>query len=131
MEKIMKRILGIGSFIILVALLVCTGCMTRKNTSIAMTANSIESGPSGSIGEAGGDARTEDAMITSAIKLKFASDDLVTSSNINIDTIRGKVTLSGKAHNQNEADRAMQLARSTDGVKVVRSNLVVKSGGVR
>lgn len=122
----MKRILIIGSFTVLaVALMVSTGCMTRRNTGIAMTKGSIESGPS--VADEAGGAKNQDAMITSAIKMKFANDDLVTSSNMNIDTNHGKVTLSGKAHNQSEADRAVQLARSTDGVKVVRSNLVVKS----
>lgn len=130
MEKIMKRILVIGFFITLSAVL-SAGCMTRKNTGVAFTKDSIEAGPTVSNEEAGSEARTQDAIITSAIKVKFASDDLISSSDINIDTIRGKVTLSGKAHNQSEADRAVQLARSTDGVKVVRSNLVVKSGEVR
>lgn len=122
----MKRILVIGSFIILVvALLVSTGCMTRRNIGIAITKGSIEAGPS--VAEGAGGAKTQDAMITSAIKMKFANDDLVTSSNINIDTNHGEVTLSGKAGNQGEADRAVQLARSADGVRIVRSNLVVNS----
>lgn len=121
----MKRNLLVGSFTVLaVALMVSTGCMTRRNTGIAMTKGSIESGPS--IADEAGGAKNQDAMITSAIKMKFANDNLVTSSNINIDTNHGKVTLTGRVHNQSEADRAVQLARSTDGVKVVRSNLTLQ-----
>jgi osmotically-inducible protein OsmY len=72
------------------------------------------------------DGRTQDANISSAIMLKFAKDDLISSSRINVDTTNGSVTLNGKVSTQLKADRAMQLGRSVEGVKRVRSNLIVE-----
>lgn len=66
-----------------------------------------------------------DATITGEIKLKFASDDLVSASSIDIDTKNGIVHLNGKVKNQAEANRAVEIAKKVDGVKKVRSNLVI------
>lgn len=112
--------------LLVVALLVFTGCMTRKNTGVAITKGSIEAGPRVAEKAVAADAKMQDATISSAIKMKFANDDLVISC-----TNHGKVTLNGRVRSQREAGRAMQLARSADGVKSVRSNLVLNSGGVR
>ncbi len=66
-----------------------------------------------------------DADISSAIRQQFAADGLLSDSDINVDTTHGKVTLKGKGHTQAGADRAIQLGRSVDGVKSVRSSLTV------
>lgn len=69
----------------------------------------------------------EDAGITNQIKLKFASDDLVSVLKIDVDTNYGVVRLSGTVKSQAEADRAIEIANKVAGVKKVLSNLVVKS----
>lgn len=103
-----------------------TGCATAKNTQGWIKEGTIEVNP-GVIVQAG-DAgqRNDDATISTAIKTKFYSDELLSASNINVDTNHGEVTLNGKARNQDHIDRALQLARSADGVKRVRSNLTVR-----
>lgn len=72
-------------------------------------------------------AAITDAAITSAVKAKFLADTTVKGLRIDVDTSNGMVTLNGNVTSRAEADRAMTLARSTDGVKSVHSNL--KIGG--
>jgi hyperosmotically inducible protein len=67
-----------------------------------------------------------DANISSAIKMKFATDELLSDSDINIDTDRGNVTLKGKLKTLAEANRAIQLGRSVSGVRSVHSDFNVK-----
>lgn len=67
----------------------------------------------------------DDAAITAKVKAKFAADDTVKARNIDVDTMRGYVTLYGDVHNAREADRAMDLARQTSGVTGVTSHLHV------
>lgn len=72
-------------------------------------------------------AAVTDAAITSAVKAKFLADTTVKGLQIDVDTNAGMVTLNGTVSSRAEADRAMNLARNTDGVKGVHSNL--KIGG--
>jgi hyperosmotically inducible periplasmic protein len=72
-------------------------------------------------------AAITDAAITSAVKAKFLADTTVKGLRIDVDTSNGMVTLNGNVSSKAEADRAMTLARNTDGVKNVHSNL--KIGG--
>ena len=66
-----------------------------------------------------------DAGITAKVKASLIADDLTKARNINVDTAKATVTLKGTVESQAEADRAMQIARSTDGVMAVRSELKI------
>jgi osmotically-inducible protein OsmY len=72
-------------------------------------------------------AAITDAAITSAVKAKFLADTTVKGLQIDVDTNGGMVTLNGNVASRAEADRATNLARNTEGVKSVHSNL--KIGG--
>jgi len=72
-------------------------------------------------------AAITDAAITSAVKAKLLADTTVSGLKIDVDTSGGMVTLNGTVSSRAEADRAMMLARNTDGVRGVHSNL--KIGG--
>ena len=114
-------------FILLaLAVLVSTSCMAKRNIGVAMSEGTIERYQWDVDESENADGRTQDASITSAIKMKFAEDDLVSSSKINVDTTNGSVTLNGKVSSQLKVDRAMQLGRSVKGVKLVRSNLTLQ-----
>jgi hyperosmotically inducible protein len=60
------------------------------------------------------------------IKSKMALDDLVKASDINVDSLNGVVTLTGRVGSEAERARAVQLARETDGVTRVTDRLVIK-----
>ena len=72
-------------------------------------------------------AFVKDSVITTKIKSKLAADHVSSLGRIRVDTdTDGVVWLSGTAHSKNEVNRAMEIARSTEGVKGVHSALVVK-----
>ena len=71
-------------------------------------------------------AKTDDATTTSAIKMKFAADKTVDALDINVDTTDGNVTLTGTVNSKAEADKAVALAKSVEGVKRVTPRLTVK-----
>jgi hyperosmotically inducible protein len=67
-----------------------------------------------------------DAALTTKIKSKMALDDTVRALDINVTTRDGDVTLSGYVHSERERERALALARETNGVRRVTDQLKVK-----
>ena len=67
-----------------------------------------------------------DAGITSTIKGKFATDDLVKAHEINVTTKDHIVTLSGTVETPTAEQQALRLARETQGVHDVIDNLEVE-----
>jgi osmotically-inducible protein OsmY len=68
---------------------------------------------------------THDATITTKIKAKMALDDLVKARRIEVSTDGSTVTLTGATGSVAEHDRALALARETDGVTRVIDRLQV------
>ena len=66
-----------------------------------------------------------DAGITSAVKTKMAADDTVKASEINVDTHNHVVTLNGTVGSQAAKERAVTIARNTNGVNSVVDDLRV------
>jgi hyperosmotically inducible periplasmic protein len=66
-----------------------------------------------------------DAGITSAVKSKMAADDTVKASDINVDTHNHVVTLNGTVGSNAEKERAVMIARNTNGVNSVVDDLTV------
>jgi hyperosmotically inducible protein len=67
-----------------------------------------------------------DTALTAKIKSKMALDDHVQSRGIDVDTSDAIVTLSGVVRSTNERDRAVRLARETQGVTKVVDKLRVR-----
>ena len=70
-------------------------------------------------------ATAEEAALTTKIKAKMALDDSVKARTIDVTTTGSTVTLSGNVRSVPEHDRAVALARETDGVTQVVDNLRV------
>lgn len=69
-----------------------------------------------------------DAVITSKIKTAFAKDKEVSALKINIDTdSKGAVILKGTVKSKAEADKAVRIAKATEGVTSVKSELKVQA----
>jgi osmotically-inducible protein OsmY len=60
-----------------------------------------------------------DTGITSNVKAKFLADDVVKSAQLDVTTKNGVVTLTGNVDNDAAKNRALELAKSTTGVKNV------------
>ncbi len=69
--------------------------------------------------------KMDDAGITAAVKSKLLADPEVKGLAIDVDTVGGKVTLSGTAKTAYEKEEAEKLARHTDGVVSVDNKIVV------
>jgi osmotically-inducible protein OsmY len=81
-----------------------------------------------SIGMAGstGDV-VDDSVITTKVKSSFVADSTVSALDISVETTQGVVNLTGIVNNEQERQRAIQIAQETDGVKKVDTrNLFVK-----
>ena len=64
-----------------------------------------------------------DGQITAKIKAKMALDDTVKALAVNVDTNGTTVTLSGQVDSAAQRERVLQLARETQGVKIVVDHL--------
>lgn len=71
-------------------------------------------------------AYVKDSAITTDIKTKLAAEHLTSLERIHVDTDKdGVVWLSGSAGTREAADKAVAIARATDGVKRVHSDVKV------
>jgi hyperosmotically inducible protein len=108
------------------AVLLSVSCTAKSNIGIGLNEGDIEQYRSNVAESENAEGRIEDARITSMVKMEFSKDELLSSTNINIDTTNGSVTLSGKVSNKRKADRAVEITRSIQGVRRVRSKLIVE-----
>ena len=67
-----------------------------------------------------------DAEITTAVKTKFLADTKVSGLNINVDTEKHVVTLTGPVSSAAEKAEAIRLAKTTKGVHKVISKLTIE-----
>jgi hyperosmotically inducible periplasmic protein len=79
---------------------------------------------------AGGCAQATDATITGMVKTRLAADGRVSASQINVDTTKGIVTLTGNVDGQEARDAAIKLTRDTSGVHDVKDMISVRSGAM-
>jgi hypothetical protein len=64
-----------------------------------------------------------DAGITTDVTTSLAADEAVSAFDVNVDTNDGVVTLTGTVPSMAAKDRAVEIARSSDGVRDVVDNL--------
>jgi hyperosmotically inducible protein len=73
------------------------------------------------------EAFVKDSAITTAIKTKLAAEHLTSLGRIHVDTDRnGVVWLTGSARSQEAADKAVSIARDTEHVRAVHSDLKIR-----
>lgn len=69
----------------------------------------------------------KDSVITTKIKAKLASEHVASLAQIKVDTDdAGVVWLTGSVPSQADADKVVAIARGTEGVTSVSSELVIK-----
>jgi osmotically-inducible protein OsmY len=67
-----------------------------------------------------------DSGLTAKIKAKMALDDHVKAFDLNVDTSARVVTIAGRVHTDVEKQRALHLARDTEGVSKVVDRIQVR-----
>lgn len=72
----------------------------------------------------------DDAGVTAKVKARLMADPEVNAFHIDVDTLEGRVTLSGKVTNEEQKAEAEKLARRTEGVREVVNRLQVAGSTV-
>ena len=68
----------------------------------------------------------DDSVITAKVKAEIFKDDSLKSSEINVETFKGVVQLSGFVNSQADIDKAVKVARTVKGVTSVKNDMRVK-----
>jgi hyperosmotically inducible periplasmic protein len=99
-----------------VSLTTLTACESTRSTAKAQ--------PRESVGE-----YVDDATITTKVKAALAKDPDVKAYQVNVETYKGVVQLSGFVDSEANVRRAAQVAQGVSGVRSVKNDVRVKPAG--
>ena len=68
----------------------------------------------------------DDTVITAKVKAKILEEPGLKSAEINVETFKGVVQMSGFVKSQADINKAAELARSVRGVHSVKNDMIVK-----
>jgi len=68
----------------------------------------------------------DDSVITSKVKAAIFNDPILKVNEINVETFKGVVQLSGFVRSQADIDQAVKVARGIAGVKSVKNDMRLK-----
>jgi osmotically-inducible protein OsmY len=68
----------------------------------------------------------DDSVITAKVKSAIFSDSTLKVNEINVETFKGVVQLSGFVRSQADIDKAVEVARGVAGVKSVKNDMRMK-----
>jgi osmotically-inducible protein OsmY len=99
-----RHVKTVLSSLLIVALVACAPSRTREGT-----------------GE-----YVDDSIITGKVKAALVGDPELKAREINVETFKGTVQLSGFVSDPQEIEKAVKVAREVAGVKSVKNDMVVK-----
>ena len=103
--------------------------MARQNTAAlllaAIMASTVVACTSSPTQQSTGQA-IDDGVVTAKVKAKLIEDPMTKAHQINVDTFKGNVSLSGFVESEQARARALQLARDVDGVKSVKDAMQIR-----
>ena len=68
----------------------------------------------------------DDSVITTKVKAAIFNEPTLKSAEINVETFKGVVQLSGFVNSQSDINKAVEVARSVKGVTSVKNSMRVK-----
>ena len=68
----------------------------------------------------------DDAVITARVKAALIKDETVKATEVNVETFKGAVQLSGFVVSQAAANKAVEITRGISGVKSVKNDMRIK-----
>lgn len=110
----MKR-LTITTIAAAIALAFGASAMAAEGTSKAATSKTESPGE-----------YVDDAVITTKVKAAIIGDSSVKATEVNVETYKGIVQLTGFVKSQADIDKAVKLAKGVKGVNSVQNKMVVK-----
>ena len=66
------------------------------------------------------------AALTARVKAALVAEPTVKARDVNVESFRGTVQLSGFVDDQRQIERAVEIARGSEGVKSVKNDLRIK-----
>jgi hyperosmotically inducible periplasmic protein len=69
----------------------------------------------------------DDSVVTSKVLSELAASDETSAADIEVETFRGVVQLSGFVDSRSEKQAAKRIAKTVEGVREVEDNLIVKN----
>ena len=105
------------AFIVLILGFV-SGCSTARDRH-------RESASAGADRSGGSDHPIDDAALTSKVKAKLLSNDMLSAFKIDVDSQNGIVYLNGVVDSAEQKKKAVEIAENTEGVRRVEDNLKV------
>ena len=103
----MKSLRGFGILVLTIVLASAWGCGSTAKTE-------------------GTGEYVDDSVITAKVKTAILNDATLKVNEINVETFKGVVQLSGFVRSQADIDKAVQVARGIAGVKSVKNDMRVK-----
>jgi osmotically-inducible protein OsmY len=103
----MKSLRGFGILVLLIVLASAWGCGSTSTKE-------------------GTGEYVDDSVITTKIKSAILNDSSLKVNEINVETFKGVVQLSGFVRSQTDIDKAVQVARGVAGVKSVKNDMRIK-----
>ena len=99
---------------------------TITTTAVAAIAMSLMLGCASTRTQEGTGEYLDDTVITTKVKAAIFEEPGLKSAEINVETFKGTVQLSGFVANQANAYRAVELARTVRGVSNVKNDIRIK-----
>jgi osmotically-inducible protein OsmY len=98
----------------------------RLSIAVAATALTVLMGCASTAKSEGTGQYIDDSMITTKTKAAIFNDDSLKSSEINVETFKGRVQLSGFVKSQADINRAVEVAKGVAGVTSVKNDMRLK-----
>jgi osmotically-inducible protein OsmY len=102
--KIARQFTAVLSSLMIVALVACAPTRTREGTGEFI----------------------DDSVITGKVKAALVADPDLKAREINVETFKGTVQLSGFVADPEDITKAVTVARGVSGVKSVKNDIVIK-----
>lgn len=103
-QRLMARVLSSCLLVLAMMLVACAGSKKYESTGEYL----------------------DDAVLTTKVKTSILGDSKLKVLQIDVETFKGVVQLSGFVDTADAANRAVELARRVRGVKMVNNSLIVK-----
>lgn len=101
---------------------------TAATVLAALMASAVVVGCSSSPTQQSTGEAVDDGVVTAKVKAALVADPMTKAHQINVETFKGTVQLSGFVESDEARSRALQLARDVDGVKKVKDAMEVRRG---
>jgi len=94
----------------------------------ALMAGTVVVGCSSTPTQQSAGSAVDDGVVTAKVKAALVADPVTKAHQINVETFKGTVHLSGFVETAEARTRALQLARDVEGVRKVKDAMEVRSG---